>query len=167
MADPLANKIRREADAARDLIAELAGHDDDTIHDMTEGETGLMEAIDAAILEMDECAVIVAGCKAQIETLDARAKKFEGRATRIKGLIEQAMTIADLPSAKRPLATVTVKKIPAKPIITDESKIPSRFFKAQDPKLDKAAINAAIKDGEKIEGVTMDNGGQSLQIRRV
>lgn len=48
-----------------------------------------------------------------------------------------------------------------KPIISDESKIPDRFFKTE-RKLMKSEINKAIKDGETIEGVTFDNGGYAL-----
>ena len=43
------------------------------------------------------------------------------------------MLIADLPTAKRPTATVTVKRTPPKPIIADESLIPSRFYKQPRP----------------------------------
>ena len=167
MADPTANKLRREADAARGLMDELAGHDEETRHDMAEGETSFFEAIDAALMEMDQCAEIVAGCKAQIETYQARKAKFEGRADRLRGLIEQAMVIAEIPSIRRPMATLSVKATKPAPIINDEAAIPARFWKPQPPKLDKTAINQAVKDGETIEGVSMNNGGTSLQIRRV
>jgi hypothetical protein len=167
VSDPIADTLRRQAEAAKALIQSLRGEDEETIHDTTEGETGIMEAIDTALVEMDECAAIVAGCKAQIAVYQDRASTFDMRAARIRALIEQAMTIADLPTAKRPAATVTVKRTPPKPVIADESLIPSRFFKTPAPVIDKAAINAAIKDGESVPGVQMDNGGISLQIRRV
>lgn len=167
MSDPIADKLRREADAARDLRVALQSDDDELLHDMAEGETSIMEAIDAAIAEMDECAAIVAGCKAQMDVYRARAAKFEAREQRIRGLIEQALTIADIATVKRPTATVTVKKTPPKPFIADESMIPSRFFKTPAPVIDKKAINQAVADGENIPGVQMDNGGISLQIRRV
>lgn len=167
MGDPIANKLRREADAAKALIASLGDYDDDVIHDMAEGETSIMEAIDAALAEMDECAVIVAGCKAQMAVYDERRAKFDQRQVRIRSLIEQAMLIAELPTAKRAAATVSVKKVPPKLVIADESLIPARFFKQPAPVLDKPALNAAIKDGEQIPGVQMDNSGISLQIRRL
>lgn len=167
MSDPIANKLHREAEAAKGLIAELHSDDETLRQDMTEGETSLMEAIDAALAELDDCEAIVVGCKAQSEVLMSRARKFDARRERVRTLIEQAMLIADLPSAKRPTATVTVKRTPPKPMITDESLIPARFFKAPPPVLDKTAISAAAKDGETIPGVGLDNGGVSLQIRRV
>ena len=167
MGDPVASKLRREADAAKALIASLGDYDDEVIHDMAEGETSIMEAIDAALAEMDECAVIVAGCKAQMAVYDERRAKFDQRQVRIRSLIEQAMLIAELPTAKRAAATVSVKKVPPKPVIADESLIPARFFKQPAPVLDRPALNAAIKAGEQIPGIQMDNGGISLQIRRL
>jgi hypothetical protein len=167
VSDPVADRLRREADAAKGLIASLHDDDPDLVHDMAEGSTGIMEAIDAALAEMDECEAIIAGCKAQCEVYEARAGKFSARKAKIRSLIEQAMVVAELPTAKRPTATVTVKRTPPKPIISDESLVPSRFYKSPPPVLDKAAINAAIAAGEIIPGVTKDNGGISLQIRRV
>ena len=169
MSDPIADKLNREATAAKDLIAAIRAEyaDDDLVHDATEGETSMMEAIDAALIEIDECEAIIAGCKVQADVLIGRARKFEQRKDRVRALIEQAMLIADLPTAKRPTATVTVKRTPPKPIVADESLIPSRFFKSPPPVIDKAAINSAVKDGETIPGVTFDNGGISLQVRRL
>lgn len=168
MTDPIADTLRRQADAARGLIASIRQeHDDeDLVHDGAEGETSIMEAIDMALSEIDDCEAIVAGCKAQSEVLLSRAAKFSQRRERVRALIEQAMLIADLPTAKRPTATVTVKRVPPNLVIADESLIPSRFFKSPPPVLDKVAIKAAAKDGETIPGVTFDNGGISLQIRR-
>lgn len=167
MTDPVANKLRREADAARDLMQALSDQSDEMRHDMAEGETDFYEAIDAALAEMDECAAIVAGCDAQIETYKARSSKFKARADRIRGLIEQAMVIADIPSIRRPCATFTVKATKPAPVVSDEAAIPAKFWKPQPPTLNKTAINDAVKNGETVPGVSMTNGGTSLQIRRV
>jgi hypothetical protein len=167
MTDMVAARVAREAEAARDLLRSLAEHDEETRHDMAEAETSFFEAIDAALTEIDSCAAIVAGCDAQLEMYQARKSKFQARAERLRGLIEQAMVFADVPSIRRPMATLTVKATKPAPIIADEAEIPARFWKPQAPKLDKAAINQAVKDGETIPGVSKTNGGTSLQIRRV
>jgi hypothetical protein len=168
VSDPIADKLNREATAAKDLIAAIRAEyaDDDLVHDATEGETSMMEAIDAALIEIDECEAIVAGCKAQSDVLLGRARKFDQRKDRVRALIEQAMLIADLPSAKRPTATVTVKRTPPKAIVADESLIPSQYFKPQPPKLDKRALADALKAGETIPGATLSNGGTTIQINR-
>jgi len=52
-------------------------------------------------------------------------------------------------------------RVNPKPIVSDESKIPEKYWKIE-KSIKKAEINQAIKDGEVIEGVTFDNGGYAL-----
>ena len=162
--DAKADDLARQSAAAKSLIEELQLEDSEFCHDVIEGETDLLEAIDAAIAEIDDCAIISTGCKAMIDTIGARQKKAEDRGKRLRGLIEQAMVIAGIDTAKRPTATVTVRKTKPKPIVTDEDLIPAEYWRQPDPVLDRKKLNAA--DGD-IPGVTMSNGGTSLTIRRV
>lgn len=162
--DEKASKLAREASAAKSLIAELGTDDEQVNHDIVEGETSLLEAIDAALGEMRDCEVIVDGCKSVESQIEARRKKAQDRSTRLRGLIEQAMVVADMSTVKLPTATVTVRSVKPKPVITDEAAIPARYWKQPDPVLDRSAIN---KSDEEIPGVTMSNGGTSLQIRRL
>lgn len=53
------------------------------------------------------------------------------------------------------------KVVPQKLIVTDETKIPEKFFKVK-KELNKADLNKAFKEGESIDGVTLDNGGFTL-----
>ena len=167
MGDPITRGLKRESGAARDLLSSLGELDEETRHDTAEGETSLFEAIDAALDHLDECAAIVAGCESVMGTYRDRADKAKARAERVRGLIEQAMLIAEIPSVKRPRATLSVKATKPKPMIADEASIPARFWKQPDPVLDKKAINEAVAGGEDVPGVTTDNGGTSLQIRRL
>lgn len=59
---------------------------------------------------------------------------------------------------------LTLKKIPPKPIITDESLIPDKYKKTK-IEIDKAAINKAVKEGSVIGGVVLDNGGYTIAIK--
>lgn len=165
--DDRAMELTREAEAARNLLAEISAGDDEALaHDMIEGETSLLEAIDRAIDEIDDCDVTIAGCKEKEAQLAERRKRAENRQERLRGLIEQAMLICDLRTAKRPTATLTVRDVPPKAIVADEAAIPARFWRQPDPVLDKKAINEAVKNGEDIPGVSMSNGTTSLTIRR-
>lgn len=164
--DRTARDLEREANAAKGLIEALRGEDEDVVHDMTEGETGLMEAIDAALSELDDCDVTVVGCKAKEAEMAERRGRAERRQERIRTLIEQAMLVAGLPTAKRPTATISVADVAPKPVVTDEAAIPSDYWRQPDPVLDKSKINAAVKDGAEIPGVSMSNGTTKLTIRR-
>lgn len=164
--DFTADELARQAQAARDLVAELASDDDTLNHDMVEGETGLMEAIDIALDEIDGTDVVIDGCAAKIKQLKAREDAAKRRQERVRGLVEQAMLLTGFDTIKRPCATLSVASRQPKAIVTDESAIPTKFYKQPDPVIDKTAINEAVKGGEDVPGVSMTNGGTSLTIRR-
>ena len=161
--DAKAEGLAREASAAKSLLAEIQSDDEALNHDLVEGETNLLEAIDAALSEMDDCDIAITGCKSVEDSIATRRIRAQKRKDRLRGLVEQAMVIADLSTVKRPTATLTVRKVAPNLVITDESLIPSAYWKQPDPILDKAAIK---KLTEPVAGTTMSNGGTSLAIRR-
>jgi len=165
--DDQADRLYREASAAAGLVASLASDDEVLLHDMVEGETSLLEAIEAALAEIDDCEVTVEGCRAKEAQFAERRNRAERRIEKVRGLVEQAMLVASLPKVKLATATLTVSNRPPAPFVDDESKVPSAYWKARDPVIDKALINAAVKSGETIPGVSMTNGRTSLTIRRV
>ncbi|WP_234851305.1 siphovirus Gp157 family protein [Sinorhizobium meliloti] len=165
--------MRRQTEAAKALLVDLRnqGADDDAelVADTIEGETNLMEAIEEAIAELDECDVLVTGLKSKEAEFEARRKAIEKRAERIRALIEQAMLATDQTSLKLPTATLSLTKRAPGLIVNSEADIPSRFFVEQErpaPKLDKKALAAAIKAGEQVPGANLDNGSISLSVRR-
>lgn len=164
--DRTAETLSRESTAVAALLAELRTDDAELAHDMAEGETSLFEAIAAALDEIDQCEIIAEGCKAKSEQIARRRRRAEARADRVRAMIEQAMVAAELPTVRLPTATLTVKALPPKPVIADESLIPSAFWIPQPPKLDRTGLAQAAKSGP-IPGVEMSNGSVSLQIRRV
>lgn len=165
--------VRRQTEAAKSLLTSLheQGADDDAelVADAIEGETDLVEAIDAAMAEIDECELLIAGLKAKETEFEARRKTIERRAERVRALIEQAMFATDQKTMKLPTATISLTQRAPGLVVTNEADIPSRFFVEQErpaPKLDKKALAAAIKAGEEVPGATLDNGSVSLSVRR-
>ncbi len=92
----------------------------------------------------------VRSLKNQIETLEMKAieklieEKSEGSIGHIVGN-----------------TVYSYMKVNPKPIISDESKIPEKYFKIEKT-IKKAEINQALKDGDVIEGITWDNGGYAI-----
>jgi len=164
------HELSDQAKAAAGIMDILRAHDEaddaELIDGMVEGETGFMEALDAALAEMDACDVTSEGCKAVITTLNARKARADARRDKVRAAIEQAMLIADI-SEKivRPTATLTLAKHGPVRVVDDESRIPARFFVPQPPKLDKTALKTAA-DGEEIPGTRWTNGSVSLTVRR-
>lgn len=165
--------LRKETEAARDLLRTLrdadAADDAELVEDSVEGETGLKEAIAAAINDMDETDALVAGLKAKEQQFAERRRVMEERVKRLRAAIEQAMMACGLETMRLPSATLSMRKTPPALVVESEAEIPSEFFTPQPapaPKLDKDALKAALAERE-IPGARMTNGGVSLTVRRV
>lgn len=160
-------KVGDELQAAIALRQALGEYDDpQLILDMIEGSTDLPEAIAAVYEEVLENEALVAGIKAKCDEMNQRRARLEKTVDDLRNIITMAMEKSGFETVKTPLATLTVRSTPPQPIIEDESAIPAAFWMPQDPKLDTAAVRAAIKDGQDIPGVTRSNGGISLTIRK-
>lgn len=165
--------IRKQTEAARDLIADLRqdGADDDAelVADSIEGETGFNEAIAAALDEIDNCEALALGLKAKEAEFSGRRSGIEKRVERIRAAIERALVMIELAEPLRlPTATLSISRRKPGVVIEDEAAIPSRFFVQPDPpapKLDKKALAEALAAGP-VDGAKLDNGSISLTVRR-
>jgi hypothetical protein len=167
------------AKALRESLISLYADDADevTLADAVEGETGLTELIDELILRRTAALAMAEGVATAIDTLGHRKERFEKRAETMGALIEQALTIAEIPAMERPAATLSIVRRAPKLVVTEEADIPSTYFVATDPKLDKKALTEALKARQAaidakaevippaIPGATLSNGSQTLTIR--
>jgi hypothetical protein len=161
-------RIQREAEAAkaiRESLAKLGETDADLVLDMTEGETSLFECIDALLLRMASDKALVVGTESVISDLEARKRRVEKRIEFDRGLIEQAMAIAELSKIERPAATLSLANRAPSLRIDSEADIPAEFWTAGAPKLERKAITDALKEGRAIPGVALSNAAPSLSVR--
>lgn len=164
----VSRELRNQGEAARNLllnIRDVVGEDEDMIVTAIEGETDLKEAISAAVDRLNELNGHQESLDARIEALKTRRDRFEGQAERIKAAIHVAMGQAELRKLELPQATLGVRAVPPKAEIIDESMIPSKFWKASDPKLDRKAVLEALKAKEDVPGAALSNGGETISIR--
>lgn len=162
------HKLHRQMKAAIALkhsLRETLGDDDEAMRDMIEGETDLHEMIERVVLSMDEDAMLVTGLASRIDELNERKRRIENRIGSKRAMIEQAMVIGEVERLERPTFTLSLRKVPPKAEVSEESLIPAAYWEAQPPKLDKKALLAALKGGTQIPGATLSNGGIALQIR--
>jgi len=138
--------LRKETEAVRLLLdgmrALFTGDDTSLVLDTIEGETDLLEAIDAVVAEIDETDVLVTGLREKETQFAARRRSMEERVKRLRSLIEQAMAISEQHSLRRPAATLSLRRIPPDVVVMSEAEVPSEFFIPQPPpppKLDKRA----------------------------
>ena len=164
--------LRQQTEAARELLAVMRdqGADDDAelVADAIEGETDLIEAIAAALAEIDEAEVLILGGKEKVDQFQRRIDAEKARVERLRAAIERAMVATDQPSIRLATATLSTSKRKPQPVIDNEADIPARFFvqpPPPPPKLDKKALAEALAT-EAVPGAHLDNGSISLTIRR-
>lgn len=162
------HNLYRETKAAETLRAQLAdvfAGDEDLAADTIQGETNLHEAIGQAIELLAGDSAAIVGIDDLIEKLKKRRDRFALRIDNTRTALAVALEQAGRKSFEHPVATISLKAVGASVTVTDEAAIPSRFFNPQPPKLDKAALKAALKDKQDIPGATLGNGGSTIQVR--
>lgn len=163
----LANDLTQEARAVqilRERFKEEFADDPDLAASMIEGETDIHETIAAAANAVFEDEGRIAGIKTMIDALQGRKSRIEKRIEVMRAAICVALQQAAIKSKDYGFCTVTLKPLPPSAIITDEAAIPSSFWKPQEPKIDKRAILAALKDG-KVPGAELSNGGETVALK--
>lgn len=162
------HRIDREAEAAKGLresLAKLAEGDEELMLDMIEGQTSLVECIDALLLRGAADKGLAVGIDAVMADLQARKARVEKRIAFDRALIEQAMMIAEIAKLERPAATLSLANRPAAVRIDNEADIPAEFWTAGAPKLDRKALTAALKEGRAVTGAALSNAAPSLTVR--
>lgn len=164
---PAASNIEREALAARNLresLGQLAANDEDLALDMIEGETSLVECIDALLEQNTADRALVEGIDKVVSDLEGRKERVVRRVDARRALVEQAMLTAEIKKLERPTATLTMANRAPSLRIDSESDIPAEYWTAGAPKLDRKALAAALKE-RPVAGAALSNAAPSLTVR--
>lgn len=187
--------LAKQIEAARVLreqLGDLAKDDPDFVRDMIEGETSLREQIAALAAAVMEDQAIVSGIKQLRSDLEARSDRIEKRAEIRRALIANAMEMGEIVKLETPACTLTSKAVPFALQVVDEAEIPTRYWAAGAPKLDRRTLLESLKarsdalahaseitDAEEraaalakaeaefpaIPGVELSNGSRTIQFR--
>ena len=142
---PLPVVLKDETEAAATLIAHLRAVEGETgdhelIRDMVEGETGLVEAIEAALKTIGEDEAAMDAIKEYRGKLKFREDRIGNRVKAYRAAVTNAMeTIfedsreGDKRSLRTPFATVTLKDGGDEVIIDDITAIPSGLWRQPEP----------------------------------
>lgn len=145
--------LHRSIEAAKSLRLELSrlivGEDEQALADTFDGETTLDAEIRQAVLSIEEDEIFVSGIRAREAELKARRARLEKRVEATRGLIEQAMTVANWPKLEMDIGTVSVGKAAPRIEIDNESEVPTQFWKRQDPVLDKSGLGKTLRERQK------------------
>lgn len=162
----VSHTLHRETEAAKALLANLAdviGDDAEFAANVVEGQTSLIEAIDRAVLRLVDDEAARRGLDEMITGLCRRRDRIEARITIMRTALTVALEQAGRKKIEHPAVTLSLRPAPRSVSITDEALIPSKFWKASDPRLSKKALLEALKAKETVPGAELSNGGQTLQ----
>ncbi len=133
--------------------------------DTLEGETDLYELTRKLLVEIEQDEGVQAALAEQMADRSARkaraGKRIEANRMAIMALLE----CANLDRLVLAEATLSVRQVPPKAIVNDEDAVPDELCKFKRSP-DMAAIKAEMEAGRAVAGVTLDNGSQSLTVRR-
>jgi len=100
----------------------------------------------------------------EAKRLTARAKVIKNNCDRLKRSLEGMMIATGKRKFKTKLFSFGIQKNPARLVLDDAEAIPAEYWVPQEPKLDNAAVKAAIEQGIEISGAHLEQG-ESLRIR--
>jgi hypothetical protein len=164
---------------ATDLTASLAAHEylrswlrlefpdieDEALRDTVEGISDLPQVVAAVVRSHLDDLALASGLQSRLANMQERLTRIEGRAEKKRALVTSVMGRADLRKLTEPDFTVSLRPTPQPLLVTAESEIPATFWKPQAPKLDRGALIAALKSGERIPGASLGNGGVTIAVR--
>lgn len=166
----IVREFSKETEAAkllRDQLKDILSEDDGFLADTIEGQTGLFELMDAAAVQLVSDAGILDGIGLASQKLEMRSARIKKRMETLRECVRGAMEVAELKSRECPAGTFSRRPLPPKVVITDEAAVPSDYWKPQPPKLDRAAVAAALKNKEAVPGAELSNGGETISFRSV
>ena len=139
--------------------------DDDQLRaDTIEGSTGLDEALRSFVRKIGETECLAKAAGDYAKELNERKARLERRCEAYRALIFDLMQTAGLRKMELPEATLSVRNVPPKVIITDESLLPLAACKVIS-KPDITQIKGLLMDGRSCPGAVLGNGSEALSIR--
>lgn len=144
---------------------ELA-NDEDLMLDTLEGETDFNEMLNTIHSNMQENDSIATAINIRIDGLNDRRNAVKNRYEFGRKLILKLMTTAGVRKVMLTEANISVVNSARQLIVEDEARIPNEYFKEVTTRsLMRAEVLKALKDGVQIDGATLSNGGEAIQIR--
>jgi hypothetical protein len=161
----MTGSFQLQLDKVAEIRALLGTDDPELLHDMVEAETDLFELMDWLLAKLADEDGMEEAIASRVKALGERKTACQNRQQRLRDALMLCMAASDQKSLRRPEATVTVTQRKADIQAIDESLLPEAYWKTE-RKVSRSAISDALKDGEIPPGVTLDNGGLSLTVRR-
>lgn len=122
------------------------------------------EKCENTAMVLRELATQAAAIKTEEKRLAERRKSIENNIEAIKSRLLTFMVQTGKTNFKTTLFSFSARDTSGALVVDNESKIPANYLIPQPPKIDKAAVKAAIKSGVKVDGAHIEPT-QSLTIK--
>ena len=160
------HKALAAARLMKEQIAQLAADDMEFIRDTLEGEIDFEDIARSLLASLGDDEAMIAGLKTYSDDLSARRDRIAARIQLKRALLASALALAERPKLQLDIGTLSLTKVPPKAQIVEEADIPASYWQPQPPRLDLKALTADLRDGARVPGATLTNGGQTVTIRR-
>lgn len=150
----------------RELIAQrFPDVDEETLRDTLEGLTNLNEMLAEIVRSELDDEVLADALRQRLSDMRERLTRLEVRIEVKRATIAFAMEEAKIPRLTLPEATVSLRELPPRLVVTDEGAIPGAYWRPQAPKLDRKSLTDALKAGLSEPGALLSNGGVTIAVR--
>ncbi len=147
------------------IIATENAIDEATLADTLEGLTDFHEVIAAVVRTALFQEAMADGLKAHLKALHERLTRLQDSAAALRQLARDAMIEVDVRKVAAPDFTVTLRPGTASAVVEDESALPSDYWQAQKPKLDRARLLSDLNLGLPIQGACLSDPEPVLSVR--
>jgi len=165
VATPRLDLTKIQVGAVHAMLHDQLAEDERFYLDTLEGETDLYELTRLLLGRIEEDEGVQSILAEQVADRTARKQRAGERVKHNREAIMALLQSAGLDKLTLAEATLSVRNVAPKAIVTDEAAVPDDFCKFT-RKPDMAAIKAGMESGAVVPGVALDNGGNSLTIRR-
>ena len=138
--------------------------DDETLFDTLEGLSDFPDLVAELVRSALDDEAMILGLKLRCDAMAARMSRLKERHQKKRSMAAWAMGMAGLPKLKQPDFSVSLSEGAFRLEVQDECAVPELYFVPQPPKLDKAAITAALKRGEAVDGALLVQGQPYITV---
>jgi hypothetical protein len=157
--------IARHKALALALARDFPEADEETLADTIEGASDLPELLMAVLRSRLEDLSLAEALRHRLEVMRGRLERLEDRAEQKRILVATALQEAGIRKLVAAEFTAYLRPSPSKLIVTDESLIPPEFWVAQQPRLDRQQLLAAVRSGRDVPGAVLANPELTLAVR--
>lgn len=146
------------------LLAAFPDIDPETLADTVDGETQALDVVARLIRDAREDDALADALGAMQHDMAERKARLASRADKRRAAALDLMNAIGERKITRPDFTASVRAVPPKVIVMDETALPDALCKFE-RKPDRTAIKEALEQGETVTGAMLSNGTETLTIR--